>query len=280
MQALLAISALLLVLSGLSASLTSSANVGAPAPGGVPPVSAKAELGAEDYAVIGERNLFQIVRAVAPEPPPQIELEETRLDVELLATITAAEAPAGEVGDAAAAERVAVALLRDTNGANQALRIGGLLAEGRATVVEIRSGDVVIEHEGKLEVLKIAEDTVVPEPRSSRGRAARSARPGQRAADASRSVQRRGQNLDPLLASQLGPLLLDLGVRAGDRIVAIDGADIEDEPNPLGMLLDPGAPAEDRLVTLEAQDGSTREIVAPADIRERVEAALTGQQAR
>lgn len=285
LQAGLVVSAVLLILSGVSASLMPDEFVGA-VPDGMPGVDATPpERAAADYAVIGRRNLFQIVRAPVAAPQPTVELQETRLEVELLATISSSAPPPGPDGAAppegeSRETSVAVALLRDIDGESKALGIGGTFAEERAVVVEIQSGDVVIEHDGKLEVLRIEPEEVAPPPSSARRenmRAGAARRERQRGA---RQPGRRGQNLDPLLSTQLGPLLVALGVRTGDRIVAIDGEDLGDEPNPLGLLLDPGAPEEQRLITLEAADGSAREIVAPADIRARVEAALTAQRAQ
>ena len=304
-QVCLAGSALVLAanaIGGLAASDSPQIDVGdlraqVRAPEGAAGVADKAS-----YAIIPERNLFHSATPAPPAPPPQPELVETQLEVELMATIAASGGDADSDPDAsdpdasfpeaiAGAEgggngRVAVALLRDVDDERRALRVGDQLAEGRAVLVEIRNAEVVIRHEGQLEVLRIdteAAETATRRSPAPRGRSRAAAR---RPRD-SRAVPRRGaeaprpgQNLDPLLASPLGPLLTEVGLRSGDRIVAIDGNDLASEPNPLGVLLDPTGSVSERLLTLEAADGSTREVVVPANIRERVEQALSGPSVR
>ena len=233
----------------------------------LPPVSTASSRQLTEYQVIDGRNLFKVSKN--PKPQPVVEtVAPSRLQFQLLGTVagSAPELSAGILKDLSANKTVVVG-------------IGQKIANNQAKVVRIEQRRIILEKDGRLEALEV----VQKEPRRSNRPRGNSARGGTRPDNQRMLENMRRFGDGSSMASSQTPVaigaaqdgyftgvqvqqvsgLAEFGIEPGDKIMTVDGVQLNDPSVVPGVLQSLGR-GQPKVVGID-RNGSNVEIEIPAE---------------
>ena len=270
LQGALALASLSLVVSAVAAFTGSTPEQSGPQLAAA--IEPSAESGMPRYQIIPARNLFRAGSdaADAPDAPPA-DLVESKLAIQVQGTVVTRDRDAR-------GRNLSQATIRDTDGTFKVVTQGSLVAQERARIEAIQDRRIVIRVGERLEAITFADSqSATPSVRSGPDdatlrQAMRQATQPSGLADMSQklgrmisvtqSVNASGE-FDGVRITSVAPgsEVDKLGLKAGDRIVSINGNALTANGLPPELLQ--SLFQKDPTVTVQGENGEPREITVP-----------------